>query len=312
MELFIKYFEFKSNPELKELFPDLDFSTQVDSSFYIYTKDDSDVITFLLSTTVSPLSFHGFHSFTIPDDSNTYYFRLRLDYGLVLYALADADDFSTMTPIPYKVNIFANFLSVFDGLGWDGKPLPTLKDTVLDGFSSVDSAIDRLDENFDDVLNSISDKAQDVSLELVSKSDSLTNAIASSVTQIVDKVSSERDVLSSFMTDKTSLILSSISDISLDIDVGSLSNSVSYSVSNALTSKIDSLVDTVAFSSLNGSCGSYPDGTSVSIDGLTGTYVVDSSMMLKNDDNQYIVVYKLSKDGHTGLFPSVMLSLAEG
>lgn len=80
--------------------------------------------------------------------------------------------------------------------------------------------------------------------------------------------------------------------------------------------KLDNLnypdIDFSAFSfvSLNGNCGSLPDGTLVTVAGLEGDFEVSSSQFAWNDSTAQnsMIMYKLSKNGSFCLAPDVYVT----
>jgi hypothetical protein len=88
---------------------------------------------------------------------------------------------------------------------------------------------------------------------------------------------------------------SKISEISIDL--------------TPLQNSINNLVGFDFSGSLNGTSGSYPDSTKVSIEGYVGEYEVSSSNVMKYDDNLHIIVYRCKKDDKYFNVPSNMVSL---
>ena len=57
--------------------------------------------------------------------------------------------------------------------------------------------------------------------------------------------------------------------------------------------------------SLNGSVSRYRDGTLVSVVGVSGSFKVSASAVLRTDSNIYTVIYKLLRDVGNGVFSEV-------
>lgn len=101
---------------------------------------------------------------------------------------------------------------------------------------------------------------------------------------------------------------------SLQSQINSLS-SPTVDLTPVLT-KLDNLnypdIDINAFNfySLNGNCGSLPDGTIVTVTGLEGDFEVSSSQFAWNDSTAQnsMIMYKLSKNGAFCLAPDVYVS----
>ncbi|GEM_PF-4194437 len=92
-----------------------------------------------------------------------------------------------------------------------------------------------------------------------------------------------------------------------------------FSMLSSIRDKIDAIsIDNFDFSSLslvslNGSYGTYKDGSFVSVKGLDGVWKVDGSFFMKNDDAQFLIVYRLvnhDDESRIVYVPSVFCSLA--
>jgi hypothetical protein len=135
------------------------------------------------------------------------------------------------------------------------------------------------------------------------------------------KVGSLQSTVSTESGTIQSALSTAISNLNLSVDLGTMPNDITATkaiIEANLDRKISSInldgldIDSLTFISLNGASGSFPDGTNVVVSGHIGTFVVVASQMLKNDEHQYMVVYKVQKDGKNFLVPSSMISLPEG
>jgi hypothetical protein len=135
------------------------------------------------------------------------------------------------------------------------------------------------------------------------------------------KVGSLQSTVSTESGTIQSALSTAISNLNLSVDLGTMPNDITATkaiIEANLDRKISSInldgldIDSLTFISLNGASGSFPDGTNVVVSGHSGTFKVSSSQMFKNDDNQYMIIYKLEKDGKYSLFPNSMVSIPEG
>lgn len=96
---------------------------------------------------------------------------------------------------------------------------------------------------------------------------------------------------SSLLTSMKSDILTAVNNINIDLSTLDFSS--------------------FGFVSLNGNCGSFKDGTVVTIVGKIGDYVVTGSQFSWDDTTKKnsMIVYKLEKDGTFMLAPDVLVSL---
>lgn len=134
--------------------------------------------------------------------------------------------------------------------------------------------------------------------------------IFSTITQVLNHIDSAKSDLTMH-----------ISSLASSFDLGTMPNDITATkaiIEANLDRKISSInldgldIDSLTFISLNGASGSFPDGTNVVVSGHKGTFKVSASQMFKNDDDQYMVIYKLEKDGKYSLFPNSMVSIPEG
>lgn len=102
----------------------------------------------------------------------------------------------------------------------------------------------------------------------------------------------------------------SVGDLSSVLDgINSLKNQILTKLDNLDYPAID--INTFSFNSLNGSCGSFSDGTIVNCVGIPGDFVVASSQFVWNDKTTQssMVLYKLVKDGKFCLAPAVYVTV---
>ena len=78
---------------------------------------------------------------------------------------------------------------------------------------------------------------------------------------------------------------------------------------------ISSLITSIDFGkSLDGRDGSYRDGTEVVVNGngFIGTYKIESSFLVRNDENALVIFYVVEKDSKKAIVPYTLVSLPEG
>lgn len=90
----------------------------------------------------------------------------------------------------------------------------------------------------------------------------------------------------------------------LDDIIGRLDSG--FSVLHNTITAID--CDKFSFISLNGTSGTFKDGTKVSVKGYSLPYTVVSSQHFLNVENQYMVMYLLNREGKNFLVPSAYVS----
>ena len=148
---------------------------------------------------------------------------------------------------------------------------------IIDKLQFMSSTVDNMMSGFDIIGQNFTD---------------LTSFVNSKFSNVESVISSQSQSIVSFVNSKSSDILDQINQISQNLSVD-LSN--------------------ISFVSLNGSLGSYKDGSRVSVQGLAGVYVVKSSFMLKNDQNNYIICYQLESEDHSSslIVPNIFVSLAQ-
>ena len=213
-------------------------------------------------------------SFVLADDDNTYFFDINLSIGTML----DSDNMS----IPYPVFITSEYLLTFAKYDLSGHLIKP---------------------------NDLSKYFNDLESSFVSEFSTVQTSLSSDITALADDLNIAKSDLLSYLDGQFSSLNFDDSNIISTLDDKFLA------FNSLLAEKILSLsssFDNISFSSLNGVGGSYKDGTEVVVSGVTGIFKVVASQFLKNDENQYIIVYKLEKDGSYSLFPSVMVSVSGG
>ncbi|MEN4046210.1 hypothetical protein [Sulfurimonas sp. NWX367] len=252
----------------------VDFTLFDDMSYLVYMVEDDGTYTFIATDYADKTSQLNM-TFSVPNDTNTY---LISDSGGYV-SLFCSDSNGAPASFPYDFSIGSSFFEfyysepVFDVSSSISDAVTTLSDLVTTRANGVLSTIQTSESN---ILNNVGSRFDSVDISLSGLSTSFSD-FQNSLVSLSDSVSGVQS--------------------SVDAIPGSIST-------------VD--FNSFSFSSLNGASGSFKDGQAVTIDGVDGIYTVESSQMLKNDANVYLIIYKVVRDGMSGVFPSNMVHLSTG
>jgi len=181
-----------------------------------------------------------------------------------------------------------------------------LLEKIKSNFSEVRSVVsdiltfsDDIYERFSEVNDTVKDNSNTLEMRI------------SGVSQVVNEASNS---IISYMTESITDINTALKSVSVDLtpvtsslnDMGSTIQQLSTSISSAVANIID-------IHSLNGANGTYKDGSTVTVAGLSSLFLVDASFLMKNDGNSYVCIYKLmdKSDNSIVLYsPSNFVALA--
>jgi len=280
--------------------PFSDFTGIDDDSFVIYlTKDDdSNVYITSFNFGISRIQF------SIPDDSNQYAIQIDSTNGVNFNCV---DSSGSPVNFPYNLNVSTElFLSYFSKVV-DEIDFGAKFTSVLDGIDNLNNSLNEsLDSRFSSVFENISSLSDDFSNNF----EDLYSNNSNNLTSCFGRIDSLNEYLDSKFSSVSGLF--DTFDTYLDSHFSSISGRFDSLATDISTNIKIPTPDVYAFASLNGASGSYKDGQSVTVDGLDGIFTVESSQMLRNDANVYLIIYKVSRDGNYGLFPSTMVHLSTG
>ncbi len=219
-------------------------------------------------------------------DSSLFYDGQSIDYSKTF----SYDGFDVIVEFKLSSGRFEHYVRRSDGefLDFEINFPPRFVDYASSSIlNQLNSIIDKLSD-FDNVLSDINSSTDDVNSSI----SSLNSLVNTKATDLSSLISSQSQSIVNLINSKSDEISNSISQISQNLSVD-LSN--------------------ISFVSLNGSLGSYKDGSRVSVQGLAGIYIVKSSFMLKNDQNNYIICYQLESEDHSSslIVPNIFVSLAQ-
>lgn len=163
-----------------------------------------------------------------------------------------------------------------------------------------------------DLINNFTSQLSLLDTEIDNKLSILQSAITNEFTGVHISINEQSTIIKQGIID----IQNTLDNLDVSVDLSSVNTQltdIDTKLDNLDFSSIeDSLSNLQGFDfsgSLNGNGGTFPDNTSVSLDGYDGEFIVDSSNIMKYDENLHIVIYRVIKDGTYFNVPSNMVSL---